>query len=474
MKYIAILIIVITIISCTDKENSVKSSLNNKIEYANNIDIPLKFKLVYYYPQSKSAKILIECDFNKIDSSDYLNQLTKIENILNKEGIVQVKYNIVNKSEDNYQIEDKLISKNKLYNTVLKNNAIINHDFVRLRLEPNRQSNIISYLFDGTVVKIIDNDNKSKMLAGKKNYWYLIKTKDHKQGWVFGEYLSETNMRLISSSFKNNKIYDDFLKKKKLLVPIGYNKLRDSVKIHSNNIVLNTKNKNSFQIPFQIVDDKVRWKISDSRLLPVKTNSFIKKNNAKLKQNIINKKKYIPHKLIPVVVIDEAYVKPYNKTKNKPINKQDKNYNLKIDISPYFKSQANKATLSRIKAVMKIVEARLILKDYKKDISFYSKFNPINDTVKITIKNIDFDNKKTSVYIKRIDKELQKDIAKDIWLIDFNDISKLKQNLNFKEMSEPYYIEILVALSHIRSDKRKGVIGLANYIVDKLTKQKYL
>lgn len=547
--------------SCSDPENSLRVKLNKSINSTNEIGQPIQFKIVKYNPKTNHAELRIQCDFDQIDSETYLNELSKVENLLNREGVRNLSYQIVNRpgsdlpnyynkiSYPSYQQKKPLFKNNSPFenwtrklndseffskakqipilkpkNILKRKRGKVNYNYVRLREKPTLASPIITYLFEGTVVKAKEKSKNQQTIAGDTDYWYLLETRDNKKGWLFGTYLSETKERNISSSLQNNLIYRDFLQKKRVLIPKEYRKSltlsSKNVKIMSHNLALKINPNKILYLPFNVINEKVRWKLNKINLkntqpiLKEKYRREYPKNYISEEDsrnyyrpgpedfNLISDSKYNdysdynrrnynrPKPSLEDIEPDylNNYVVPFHDKKEKlsvkktfsqpkrEIIRSAKNYNLRFNISPYTKNQLGNRDLVRANAVLKIIEARLISHDYNKSIRFHQIFNAFYDTVEIALLNIDFKEKKATFSVQRIEPDHvrngHREIARDIWEIDFTKLGNIK--LNYDKLGDLYYSEILLSLSRSGTDYKNDIIGLANYAVDLLVKQKYI
>jgi len=77
----------------------------------------------------------------------------------------------------------------------ISNNIIghINDDNIRIRSNPNTNSEILGLLNMGDSVTVIDTSNEKVTINNYNNYWYKIITNDNITGWVFGGYIELIN-----------------------------------------------------------------------------------------------------------------------------------------------------------------------------------------------------------------------------------------------------------------------------------------
>ncbi|HEO65492.1 MAG TPA: SH3 domain-containing protein, partial [Spirochaetes bacterium] len=479
---------------CSNPDTSLQVRLNKVIESANHFRDNINFKIVHLDRQKRYAALRIECNFDQIDSEAYLSQLTKVENTLMEEGIYDLKYNIVNnrpgasnndmdndnltlhdgKDEDNisydkvrtdntlnedYSVKESEEQKNKMDSgagsaIIIKSKKLmaskrgaINYNFVRLRKKPSRKSPIITYVFNGTIVNITGKSKRPSFISKVKAYWYKIETKDSINGWVFGEYLSVTGQKSLSTSFQKNKIYRDFLQKKNLLVQKEYlNVLKSpsNIKISANRLILHVNSDQFLDIPFTLSNKKVQWRV----------------NQIKLKYSKAPKRKGLSNRNSRRVFIDEDYSnkqfryydpsystseydypdspkrsqRPSQTIKVSPYQPDDqstpyttqrtredfpvivpqiarqslpkvKDYILRLKINDYLSQQLSDADLRRAEAIQKIIGIKLYRHDYKKDIKFHSAFNIFHDTLILSLDNIDFDRKRATFSVRRVHRD---------------------------------------------------------------------
>lgn len=292
---------------CNDTENSIQTQIDENNQHKDT----LAFKIIDYDSRKKQATLQIQCDFNQVDSETYLNQLNQIEQVLYDKGIHDLSYQIKNKpGSSNYDFNNKRLTNNDLEDNFiernyddLSNNDIldennsdtelsqsrnssiynsepqnllpngkgeINFNYVRLREKPSTSSKINTYLFKGTVVKLKNKTNSPENIVNKSDYWYAVETSDKKKGWIFGKYVSKTDDNKISSSFQNNKIYNDFLNKKKLLVNRNFQANIDhskrNVDIEGKRLILKLKNEKKLVVPFHVAGTDIQWNINNVEL----------------------------------------------------------------------------------------------------------------------------------------------------------------------------------------------------------------
>ena len=68
-------------------------------------------------------------------------------------------------------------------------NATVNDLRVRLRSEPNLESQTLSYFYTGDDVKIIAQSDEKYEIDGESWYWYKVESGSYPVGWVYGKYL---------------------------------------------------------------------------------------------------------------------------------------------------------------------------------------------------------------------------------------------------------------------------------------------
>jgi hypothetical protein len=78
----------------------------------------------------------------------------------------------------------------------------INDNNLRIRSNPNTNSEILGQLNIGDFVKVIDKTEYKDKVINTENYWYRIITNENITGWIFGEYL-ELIPDEIPLEFKN-------------------------------------------------------------------------------------------------------------------------------------------------------------------------------------------------------------------------------------------------------------------------------
>jgi len=68
-------------------------------------------------------------------------------------------------------------------------NATINDTRVRLRVNPNLNSDTWALLDKGLSVKIKDKSKEKFEIDGESHYWYKVDNPNYPDGWVYGKYL---------------------------------------------------------------------------------------------------------------------------------------------------------------------------------------------------------------------------------------------------------------------------------------------
>ena len=66
--------------------------------------------------------------------------------------------------------------------------AVVTSSYLRIRKEPNLESEILSHLRLNNVVKILEQNSYTEKIEGEEDYWYKISYQGI-SGWVFGSYL---------------------------------------------------------------------------------------------------------------------------------------------------------------------------------------------------------------------------------------------------------------------------------------------
>lgn len=67
--------------------------------------------------------------------------------------------------------------------------GVINDFRVRLRVEPNLESDIISFFYEDDKVDILDRSDEKYEIDGESWYWYKVRSGSYPEGWVYGKYL---------------------------------------------------------------------------------------------------------------------------------------------------------------------------------------------------------------------------------------------------------------------------------------------
>ena len=78
----------------------------------------------------------------------------------------------------------------------------LNDSRVRLRDEPNLNSNTLGYLDINNEVKILNKSKEKELIENMYSYWYQIKTTSGDEGWMYGYFL---DINENSSYYINNK-----------------------------------------------------------------------------------------------------------------------------------------------------------------------------------------------------------------------------------------------------------------------------
>jgi len=77
-----------------------------------------------------------------------------------------------------------------IYNTW----AVVNADYLRIRKNPSKNSEMLSALNSGTVVRILSKTENKDVVEQASDYWYQIDNQGLR-GWVFGAYLDVYNSK---------------------------------------------------------------------------------------------------------------------------------------------------------------------------------------------------------------------------------------------------------------------------------------
>lgn len=72
-------------------------------------------------------------------------------------------------------------------------NATVNDFKVRLRSEPNLESETLSYFYEESKVRILDQTDEPYEIDGESYYWYKVESGTYPVGWVYGKYLDIEN-----------------------------------------------------------------------------------------------------------------------------------------------------------------------------------------------------------------------------------------------------------------------------------------
>ena len=67
--------------------------------------------------------------------------------------------------------------------------GVVAFDFLRIRREPTKNAEIVSYLRRGAVVEVVSRTDGMDEVEGESAFWYRVFTDEGVLGWVFGAYL---------------------------------------------------------------------------------------------------------------------------------------------------------------------------------------------------------------------------------------------------------------------------------------------
>ena len=67
--------------------------------------------------------------------------------------------------------------------------GVINDFRVRIRTEPNLDSEILSLYYEGDTVEILDRSDEKYEIDGESWYWYKVRSGSYPEGWVYGKYI---------------------------------------------------------------------------------------------------------------------------------------------------------------------------------------------------------------------------------------------------------------------------------------------
>lgn len=145
-------------------------------------------RLVRNYDE-KQEKVIdyIKTDFNTYEEK----QGTEVSFVISKDGTVKLigtnldeETTVVVMEKLNSKIVDKPFDIRK---------GKINDTRVRLRSEPNLESETLSYFYEGSKVRILDQTDKPYEIDGESYYWYKVESGTYPVGWVYGKYLDIEN-----------------------------------------------------------------------------------------------------------------------------------------------------------------------------------------------------------------------------------------------------------------------------------------
>jgi hypothetical protein len=73
---------------------------------------------------------------------------------------------------------------------VMSQPACINDSRVRIRVQPNLQSDTWGFLNKGEKVTVIDKSKDKQKIGDMENFWYKVDVSYYPDGWVYGEYIT--------------------------------------------------------------------------------------------------------------------------------------------------------------------------------------------------------------------------------------------------------------------------------------------
>lgn len=73
---------------------------------------------------------------------------------------------------------------------VMSQPAYINDSRVRIRVQPNLQSDTWGFLNKGEKVTVIDKSKDKQKIGDMENFWYKVDVSYYPDGWVYGEYIT--------------------------------------------------------------------------------------------------------------------------------------------------------------------------------------------------------------------------------------------------------------------------------------------
>lgn len=145
-------------------------------------------RLVRNYDE-KQEKVIdyIKTDFNTYEEK----QDTEVSFVISKDGTVKLIGTNLDE-ETTVVVMEKLNSKivDKPFNI---RKGKINDTRVRLRSEPNLESETLSYFYEGSKVRILDQTDEPYKIDGECYYWYKVESGTYPVGWVYGKYLDIEN-----------------------------------------------------------------------------------------------------------------------------------------------------------------------------------------------------------------------------------------------------------------------------------------
>ena len=77
---------------------------------------------------------------------------------------------------------------------IRSNWGVVESNYLRMRINPSKNAEVVDGLIKGTVVKVISSTDREETIEDETAYWYRIDL-DGLKGWVFGAYLAILDSR---------------------------------------------------------------------------------------------------------------------------------------------------------------------------------------------------------------------------------------------------------------------------------------
>ena len=494
-------------IGCSNMEGSLQEAIELELEEKEG----LGFKVVGF--EGKTVMMEVELDFERVGVGVYLDQVSRLEEILKGRGFEGISYELIKTKNGGLSFgeewgkeggEESGAKKEeeggrKGLELLRRKRGRINYDFVRLRGGVGRQSDIRTYLFKGTVVEVLRESVGKEKIGMAWDYWYEVKTADDKKGWVYGKYISETEEEKISSSLQNNAIYMKLIREKKELMG-GMEGMNKGIKIGERDIVIRSKEGEESNISFHLRGNKVEWldlgleevgseKREENR--EENRKRIVEKEVMEKDRRAIKKRKKKRKKLTEDELLDDFLFGGVGNIQREFVGLRfgrfgreegNRQYTLEMKASPYLRNYLSQSEYRMLEGVIKLAYHRLIAKDYdwkKVGVIFEEEVDVNREILDIEVLGVDFERKKGRVMVRKLRFENGEAI----------EVMRVEEEVSFKEgfnkggvefgvLDEGRlgrgYEEVMKTLPIFKSELRREVVGFGNNLVDYMLSKKYL